>query len=105
MQNYGMEHDEFSVIGGVGASSVEYFLKSSKEIHCHVIKSRLETDSMIQTSLNEIYGKCGLMYYAEGVFNRIISRNIAASNAMIGGLCAKYSFSGVIYLLEIYARG
>lgn len=44
MQNYGMEHDEFSVIGGVGASSVEYFLKSSKEIHCHVIKSGLETE-------------------------------------------------------------
>lgn len=84
MQNYGMEHDRFSVISGVGASSVEYCLKSGKEIHCHVIKSGLETDIMVQTSLIDMYGKCGVVDYAERVFNRIILRNIAASNAMIG---------------------
>ncbi|KAJ0077033.1 hypothetical protein Patl1_35928 [Pistacia atlantica] len=84
MRNYGMEYDRFSVISGVGASSVEYCVKSGKEIHCHVIKSGLETDIMVQTSLIEMYGKCGVVDYAERVFNRIISRNIVASNAMIG---------------------
>ncbi|KAJ4715941.1 Pentatricopeptide repeat-containing protein [Melia azedarach] len=85
MQKYGMKHDRFSLISGLGASSTVGCLKCGKEIHCQVIRSGLEMDFMVQTSLLDMYGKCGKVDYAERVFNRIFPRSIIAWNAMIGG--------------------
>ncbi|KAL5788943.1 hypothetical protein ACOSP7_005892 [Xanthoceras sorbifolium] len=85
MQKHGMRHDRFSVISSLGASSSERCLKSGKEIHCQAIKSRLEMDVMVQTSLIDMYSKCGNVEYADRVFCRIFSRNVVAWNAMIGG--------------------
>ncbi|KAK0580431.1 hypothetical protein LWI29_001939 [Acer saccharum] len=93
MQKHGMRHDRFSVISSLGASSSERFLKSGKEIHCQVIKNSLEMDVMVQTSLIDMYSKCGIVDYAERVFSRILSRNVVTWNAMIGGYVLNACFS------------
>ncbi|KAK2665638.1 hypothetical protein Ddye_004212 [Dipteronia dyeriana] len=95
MQKHGMRHDRFSVISSLGVSSSERFLKSGKEIHCQVIKSclDLEMDVMVQTSLIDMYSKCGIVAYAERVFSRIFSRNVITWNAMIGGYVLNARFS------------
>ncbi|KAJ8767049.1 hypothetical protein K2173_012560 [Erythroxylum novogranatense] len=76
--------DKFSMISSLSACSMEDFLRSGKEIHCQAIRSGLELEIMVQTSLVDMYGKCGEVNYADRVFSRIFSRNIVAWNAMIG---------------------
>lgn len=85
MLRLGNKADRFGMISALGACSIEHCLRSGMEIHCQVIRSELELDIMVQTSLIDMYGKCGKVDYAERVFNRIYSKNIVAWNAMIGG--------------------
>ncbi|KAL3597527.1 hypothetical protein D5086_009164 [Populus alba] len=85
MLQLGHKADRFGMISALGACSIEHSLQSGMEIHCQVIRSELELDIMVQTSLIDMYGKCGKVDYAERVFNRIYSKNIVAWNAMIGG--------------------
>lgn len=85
MQACGIKPDRFSVIGILGACSHEGFLQNGKVIHCQVIRSRLESDIMVQTSLLDMYGKCGSMDYAERLFDQITDKSIVVWNAMVGG--------------------
>ncbi|XP_021903849.1 pentatricopeptide repeat-containing protein At4g35130, chloroplastic-like [Carica papaya] len=87
MLDSGIRPDKFSLISSLGASSLEFSLQSGKEIHGQAIRNGLETDNMIQTSLIDMYSKCGKMGYAERIFNGILSRNIVAWNALIAGYC------------------
>ena len=85
MQAHGMRPDRFSMISALGACSLDCCLRSGKEIHCQVLRCGLELDVMVQTSLLDMYGKCGRMDYAERLFDRITPKNVVAWNAMIGG--------------------
>ncbi|CAH2076710.1 unnamed protein product [Thlaspi arvense] len=59
--------------------------KMGKEIHCHAIRSRIETgDVMVLTSILDMYSKYGEVIYAERMFKGMIQRNIVAWNVMIG---------------------
>ncbi|GAV79256.1 PPR domain-containing protein/PPR_2 domain-containing protein/DYW_deaminase domain-containing protein [Cephalotus follicularis] len=94
---FGMRHDKLSMISALGACSLERFPQSGRAIHGQVIKSGFEMDIMVQTSLIDMYGKCGEVDYAERLFNGMSSRNVEAWNAMIGGYalnsCFLMSFS------------
>ncbi|KAJ7967122.1 Pentatricopeptide repeat-containing protein [Quillaja saponaria] len=81
----GIQPDRFSIVNSLVACSLECCLHSGKEIHCVVLRHAIESDVMVQTSLVDMYGKCGRVDYAERLFNRISPRNIVAWNAMIGG--------------------
>ena len=85
MQVLGMKPDRFSMIGSVNACSIECFLQTGKEIHSQILKCGFELDVMVQTSLLDMYSKCGRVDYAERLFSEILPRNIVAWNAMIGG--------------------
>lgn len=84
MQASGMVPDRFSIIGALGACSLECFLEKGKEIHCQVMKLGLDMDVMVQTAIVDMYGKCLEVKYAERYFNGIVHKIIAAWNAMIG---------------------
>ncbi|KAJ6739291.1 PENTATRICOPEPTIDE REPEAT-CONTAINING PROTEIN [Salix koriyanagi] len=61
----GNKADRFGMISALGACSIEHCLRIGMEIHCQVIRSELELDIMVQTSLIDMYGKCGKVDYAE----------------------------------------
>lgn len=84
MQNLGKIPDRFSLISTLAACSLKGYLLSGKEAHCQVIRKYFESDSMIQTSLIDMYGKCGLVDYSERLFNKLSQRNIILWNAIIG---------------------
>lgn len=84
MQDLGENPDRFTLIGALGACSLEGYLLNGKEVHCQVIRRFLESDSMIVTSLIDMYGKCGHVDYSERLFNTASQRNIIFWNAMIG---------------------
>ncbi|KVH96519.1 Pentatricopeptide repeat-containing protein [Cynara cardunculus var. scolymus] len=85
MQQYNMRPDRFTIMSTLHASSLVCSLPKGKEIHALTIKSKLECNPMVQTSLIDMYGKCGGMCYAERFFNMISQRHIASWNAMIRG--------------------
>ncbi|XP_043709185.1 pentatricopeptide repeat-containing protein At4g35130, chloroplastic [Telopea speciosissima] len=85
MQALGFDPDRFGIISALVACSLENNPRGGKEIHCYVVKCMFEMDLMIQTSLLDMYSKCGRLDYAERLFDRISSRNVVAWNAMIGG--------------------
>lgn len=85
MQAFGIGHDRFTMISSLNACSLLCSLINGKEIHGQVIKSKHELDPMVQTSLIDMYGKCGQMKYAEKLFNSISQKSIVTWNAMVGG--------------------
>ncbi|XVE93908.1 hypothetical protein REPUB_Repub01dG0234900 [Reevesia pubescens] len=101
----GIRPDRFSFISGLGACAIEGCGRNGKEIHCQVIRSGFEMDLMVETSLIDMYGKCGNVDYGERVFDRIVHKNIVAWNAMLDGYvfnaCFYESFSCVKKMQEV----
>ncbi|KAK4258464.1 hypothetical protein QN277_004911 [Acacia crassicarpa] len=77
--------DKFSIINALDACSLGVSLSLGKKTHCIALKLGFESDVMVQTSLIDMYSKCGRVDYAERVFDRISLRSVVAWNAMIGG--------------------
>ncbi|XP_050230810.1 pentatricopeptide repeat-containing protein At4g35130, chloroplastic [Mercurialis annua] len=92
MLKFGIKPDRFSVISALGACSSDGCLRGGKEIHCQLIRSGVDLDIKVQTSLIDMYAKCCVVNYAERVFYRIACRNIVAWNAMIGGYALNARF-------------
>lgn len=61
-------------------------LNAGKSLHCYVIKSGLESDTLIGNALVSVYAKCGLVLNdAYSVFNGIYYKDVVSWNAMISG--------------------
>ncbi|KAE8690694.1 Pentatricopeptide repeat-containing protein [Hibiscus syriacus] len=93
MVSVGIRPDSFSFISGLGACSVEGFGRNGKEVHCQVIRNGFEMDPRVETSLIDMYGKCGNAIYAERVFNMIVDKNIVTWNVMVAG----YAYNARFY--------
>ncbi|KAI3694302.1 hypothetical protein L1987_77266 [Smallanthus sonchifolius] len=85
MQRQRIQPDRFTIVSALHAASLVCSLNKGKEIHALVIKSKLQCNEMVQTSLIDMYGKCGGICYAERVFNMSSCIRVAAWNAMIRG--------------------
>ncbi|XP_068640588.1 pentatricopeptide repeat-containing protein At4g35130, chloroplastic [Aristolochia californica] len=85
MQAQWLEIDRFTLIGALGACSLERYQKQGKEIHCYAIRCGFESDLMIQTSLLDMYGKCRNMGFAERLFHGICRRNVVHWNVLVSG--------------------
>eukprot|EP00268_Persea_americana_P066160 TRINITY_DN8949_c0_g1_i7.p1 TRINITY_DN8949_c0_g1~~TRINITY_DN8949_c0_g1_i7.p1 ORF type:complete len:757 (+),score=115.65 TRINITY_DN8949_c0_g1_i7:263-2533(+) len=85
MMECGIEADRFSVISALTACSLVKSVKHGMEIHYHVIRCGLLSDVMVQTTLVDMYCKCGNVAFAEHLFNSMFQRNIVAWNSLIDG--------------------
>ncbi|KAI3865309.1 hypothetical protein MKX03_037287 [Papaver bracteatum] len=86
MQLAGIAPNLQSVTSLLSACSVLYALQSGKEIHAHTIRTAIEADEFISTSLIDMYMKCGFTSWARKVFDRgERSEDPAIWNAMISG--------------------
>ncbi|XP_050210816.1 pentatricopeptide repeat-containing protein At2g13600-like [Mercurialis annua] len=73
-----------SALAGVEA------LRAGMNIHGHVIKTGVEKDIFISSSLIDLYCKCGETKDGRLVFDTILEKNVVSWNAMVGG----YSLNG-----------
>ncbi|XP_047940291.1 pentatricopeptide repeat-containing protein At4g35130, chloroplastic [Salvia hispanica] len=76
--------DRISCVSALGACVLERRLLSGKEIFCQVVRNGLDLDPMIQSSVIDMFGKCGEVDYAERYFERIVEKNVVVWNSMIG---------------------
>lgn len=78
MADEGIRHDVVSVSGALSACANLPALQHGKEIHCYMIKGCCTTDSFAESSLIDMYGKCGSLEYAHVVFNMMQGKNEVA---------------------------
>ena len=56
-----------------------------KYIHSHIIQTQIELNVILETTLLNMYSKCGSMNEAQSIFDTMQSKNIVSWNAMIAG--------------------
>ncbi|VFQ74372.1 unnamed protein product [Cuscuta campestris] len=69
-------------------------------LHAECVKSGVEFDVMVGTSLVDMYGKCGDIASACKVFDHMPDRNVITSNAMICGYMKNGDTGSALLLFE-----
>lgn len=104
MQNAGHKPNSRTITTVLQAVSELFYLNLGKVIHCYVIKSRLDCDPHLTTSLLDMYVKNNDLHSAQAVFDGVEERNIFAWNAMISGYSFKGNFEKAVSLMNQMER-
>ncbi|KAJ0666897.1 putative tetratricopeptide-like helical domain superfamily [Helianthus annuus] len=75
-------------------------LNQGKEVHSKVITSGIHNNVVVDSSLVDMYGKCGSMYESQMVFDRMASPNSVSRCALLAGYCQKGDFNTVVELFR-----
>ncbi|KAK4265760.1 hypothetical protein QN277_026773 [Acacia crassicarpa] len=82
----GLTPDQFTIASVLRAcSSLEEGFYLGKQIHVHSIKTGIDIDSFVSTSLIDVYSKSGMMEEAELLFENQDEFDLATWNAMMSG--------------------
>ena len=87
---------KFQVEQGINVESYTYVdvlkrclkekdLRVAREVHYCIIKSRMEQDKYVASSLLSVYIRCGSLQDARQVFDALAKKNVIHWNVMIGG--------------------
>ncbi|XP_068645852.1 pentatricopeptide repeat-containing protein At3g24000, mitochondrial [Aristolochia californica] len=93
MQREGLELDQFSILGGLVASSSIGLLEEGQQLHCLIIKLGFEVDLLLSNALMDTYGKCGKMDDVLKIFPEIGKRSRLSWNILISMFARHGSFS------------
>ncbi|XP_048232161.1 pentatricopeptide repeat-containing protein At2g40720 [Ricinus communis] len=80
-------------------SSVAALLKG-KSVHGYLVRLWIPFDLQVENTLIDMYIKCGLLKYAQHIFERISEKNLVAWNSMIGGYGSHGECSKAIELFD-----
>ncbi|KAJ7531169.1 hypothetical protein O6H91_14G034900 [Diphasiastrum complanatum] len=83
MQSKGVKADKITFVSCLEACANVTYLAEAKGIHSCIIHSGLETDILVGNALLTMYGKCGCLEDALGVFNKLPERDVISYNAII----------------------
>ncbi|MQM08597.1 hypothetical protein Taro_041452 [Colocasia esculenta] len=75
-------------------------LPFSKQIHCYHLKTKVGTDTMVDTALVDVYSKCGTWECAYRVFTSMGQRDLITWNSMISGLLLHDHFDNALELFQ-----
>ncbi|GJM93035.1 hypothetical protein PR202_ga09552 [Eleusine coracana subsp. coracana] len=75
-----------TMVSALGACAAHGAVDTGVWIHEYVKKQGWELDVVLGTALVDMYGKCGRVVEAEGVFSEMVERNVYTWNAIIGAL-------------------
>ncbi|KAL5562129.1 hypothetical protein UlMin_031876 [Ulmus minor] len=82
MQNFGFKPDLVSLVSALLACSQLGLLKLGKSIHGYIAR-RIDFDQVSGTAVIDMYSKCGSLFCARALFDRIKTKDIILWNAMI----------------------
>ncbi|KAM7276401.1 hypothetical protein ACFE04_018267 [Oxalis oulophora] len=77
--------DNFVVPNALKACGALNWIGFGKGVHGYVMKEGYDECVFIGSSLVDMYGKCGFLNEARGVFDKMMERNVVAWNSMIVG--------------------
>lgn len=76
------------------------WLRQSKQVHAKAITFGFSGNVFIESSLVDMYAKCGLVNESQLVFERMGEKNAVSWCALLGGYCQKGEFDTVIELFR-----
>jgi len=85
MQQEGVEPNPVTFVGAVAACASVEALEEGRRAHEQIIQSGCESDIFVQSSLIDMYAKCGSMEEAWSVFKKMPSCHAVAWTAMLNG--------------------
>lgn len=83
MQSDGLEPTRVTFICLIKACSSQAALEQGKVIHCHIVKSGLESELTVGNALIDMYGKCERLLEAQSVFDKLPDRDVITWGAMM----------------------
>ncbi|KAL3627195.1 hypothetical protein CASFOL_028558 [Castilleja foliolosa] len=75
-------------------------LRQGKEVHAKVITGGFHGNVFVDSSLVDMYAKCGMVEHSQRVFDRMDRKNSVSWCALLGGYCRKGEFGIVIELFR-----
>ncbi|KAJ7563077.1 hypothetical protein O6H91_03G096100 [Diphasiastrum complanatum] len=85
MQLEQVQPSSHTLVAVLNACASLGLFKEGKQLHSEVLRSGLESDIVIGSSLIDMYVKCGIINDACRVFNNMPARNVVSWNALIAG--------------------
>ena len=86
MQNEGVSPDAFTFVSVLKSCVNIGVIQNGKAIHTKLIKEgSFEKDYLVGNALIDMYAKCGALFEAESVFNKIQDRNVGSWGVLIAG--------------------
>ncbi|XP_050363800.1 putative pentatricopeptide repeat-containing protein At3g25060, mitochondrial [Argentina anserina] len=85
MQDEGMEFDGVVMMGLMQACASLGDLRLGLSVHGYMIRRGVPMDVIVQTSLVDMYAKCGHLELASCVFNKMSYKNAVSWGALISG--------------------
>ncbi|CAK9151369.1 unnamed protein product [Ilex paraguariensis] len=101
LRNYGLSPDGFTFGTVMAACGNLGRFKQGKEVHAKAITSGIRGNLVVESSLVDMYGKCGLVYESRSVFDRMEIKNMVSWCALLGAYCQKGDFDSVIDLFRV----
>ena len=81
----GINVDSYTYVDVLKRCLKEKDLRVAREVHYCIIKSRMEQDKYVASSLLSVYIRCGSLQYARQVFDALAKKSVINWNVMIGG--------------------
>ncbi|KAK9292951.1 hypothetical protein L1049_020933 [Liquidambar formosana] len=81
----GVTPDDFTFASALAACAGLASMRHGKQIHAHLIRTRLYQDVGVGNALVNMYAKCGCIGYAYDVFNKMVHHNLVSWNTIIVG--------------------
>ncbi|KAL6545430.1 hypothetical protein OROGR_009304 [Orobanche gracilis] len=88
MEDLGFKPNESVLVSALTACANVGALAQGLWLHSYAMKCRFETNSILATSLVDMYSKCGCVKLALNVFEDIHNKDSAAWSAIISGLAS-----------------
>ncbi|KAK7304600.1 hypothetical protein VNO77_42483 [Canavalia gladiata] len=108
---FGLVPDGFTFGTLLAACANLGWLSLGKEVHGKVVTVGMCGNVVVESSLLDMYGKCGAIRYSRMVFDRLGDKNSVSWTAMLGVYCQNGEFETVFDLVrergvaEIYSLG
>ncbi|KAJ7555610.1 hypothetical protein O6H91_05G046600 [Diphasiastrum complanatum] len=85
MKQEGLQADIVAYVVLLRACGSSASLEQGKQLHLDIIRSGFELDAIVQSTLVDMYAKCGCIEDAHKVFNNMHERDVVSWTAMIAG--------------------
>ncbi|KAF2296002.1 hypothetical protein GH714_035624 [Hevea brasiliensis] len=85
MQNDCLKANNVTLMSVLSACAEVLCPRIGKSVHCYAVKSHIDSDISLGTTLVSMYAKCGFFASALTIFNRMPCKDIVMWNALING--------------------
>ncbi|KAF6164358.1 hypothetical protein GIB67_037515 [Kingdonia uniflora] len=104
LQKGNLKPDSFTMVSVISAIAELSLLRQAKWIHGLVIRSFLDKNVFVMTSLVDMYTKCGGIHIARELFDMMDMRHVMTWNAMIGGYGTHGMGKTAVELFEVMKK-